>query len=252
MGPALQHIHLKNLTPYLHASGIQSSIVERHLRHKANPNPCPPAPVLLTFQTPPTYTTGRRELAELDAGKRAFLEDNGRAEVFRALRGGQTTFHGPGQLVAYLICDLKRHQLGVHAFVRLLETSLIQTCAPHGIRGYSRDEWPGVWVDISTDGGRSERKLASVGIHIRRHISSHGIGLNVSTDLKFFEKITACGLPGNLVTNMANILPSRNEDLGDLGSLAITTPTIKRLAESFASNLAHGLLGPDGRVLEQS
>lgn len=197
----LHHLYLPSPTLYLHASTLQSHLTRLHLNHKkafsnpTNPTPAPaPNPTLLTFQTLPTYTCGRREIGTLTPSQIAHLRAGGHADFYEALRGGQTTFHGPGQLTAYLICSLDAHGLTPRSHVRLLEDAVVDTCASAaGIKGF-RTENPGVWVS-------EERKIASVGVHLRRNVSSYGIGLNVSVDLKWFERIVACGLPEKRATS---------------------------------------------------
>ena len=190
----LQHLHLPGLTPYEQASRIQQRLVSCHLQNrlggsgrlKRSLDWIPPD--LVTFQTPPTYTCGRREVGKLTVPQIRHLEAGGEAKFYEAQRGGQTTFHGPGQLTAYLICTLPCHNLDSRSFVRLLEQSVIDTCQFYGIQA-QRTENPGVW-------SRKGQKLASLGVHLQRYITSHGIALNVSPDLKWFDRIVACGLPG--------------------------------------------------------
>ncbi|KAL9006666.1 MAG: hypothetical protein Q9188_000540, partial [Gyalolechia gomerana] len=118
---------------------------------------------------------------------------NGRAEHYPSLRGGQTTFHGPGQLTAYLILNLRSHDLTARSYVQFLEDSVIATCARFGVKGYGTEN-PGVWT-------LEGRKLASVGVHLRRYVSSFGVGVNVSTELRWFESIVMCGLVGKRATS---------------------------------------------------
>ncbi|PNS19656.1 lipoyl(octanoyl) transferase [Sphaceloma murrayae] len=190
----LRHLHLPGLTPYTHASALQSRLVSRFLAHKANPHTASPDPVIITAQFHPVYTCGRREIGTVSAEQQAFLRADGQADFHEALRGGQTTFHGPGQLIAYPILDLKRHALTPRSYVCLLEKSLMGTCKRYGVETRTT-EHPGVWVD-------EERKIAALGVHLRRNVSSHGVGLNVSTDLGWFGRIVACGLEGKSTTSL--------------------------------------------------
>lgn len=121
------------------------------------------------------------------------------------LRGGQITFHGPGQLVIYPILDLKAVKsekwpkgLSARCFVNVLEEATINTLRPFGITGFRTDN-PGVWVSEGM-------KIAALGLHLRRNISSFGVGLNVRTDLRYFDKIVACGLEGKRTTNIKETL----------------------------------------------
>ncbi|KAF2674553.1 lipoyltransferase [Microthyrium microscopicum] len=199
----LRHIHIPTLLSYPTASHIQSQIVSRQLAHKAalsqrtlgaHPNThspsTPPAPTILTFSPPPTYTAGLRSTNRLTPNAIAELRATG-ADFYYAPRGGQTTFHGPGQLVAYPILDLRAHGLSPRCYVRLLEDAVIETCKAYGVRAYTTDD-VGVWTGEKGE----ERKIAAVGVHMRRHVTVHGVGLNVATDLGWFDRIVACGIEG--------------------------------------------------------
>ncbi|MCJ1287341.1 hypothetical protein MMC26_006690 [Xylographa opegraphella] len=195
----LRHLHLSSITPYSHASHLQAILVRRHLDHKAltlplRPSAPVPPPTLLTFQAHPTYTCGRREIPTITQEQITYLRAGGTAEFHPALRGGQTTYHGPGQLTGYVILSLEAHGLKPATFVRFLETSVIDTCKRYGVTGFTTEN-PGVWTS-------QEDKIASVGIHLRRNVASHGVGLNVTMDLKWFDRIVACGLVGKRATSL--------------------------------------------------
>ena len=197
----LRHLHLPNPVPYLRTSQIQAHFVSLHLSHKALPTTkntthAPPHPTLLTFQTTPTYTCGRREIGTLTPSQIDYLRCGGSAEFHEALRGGQTTFHGPGQLTAYLILSLNEHGLNPRNYVRLLEDCVIGTCSEYGIRSFTTEN-PGVWTS-------EDNKIASVGVHLRRNVTSHGVGINVKTDLGWFDRVVACGLVGKKTTSFEN------------------------------------------------
>ena len=195
----LRHIHLPSLTTYTHASKLQDTLVKQFLAHKASPSTTQaPLPTVLTAQFHPVYTCGRREVGNVSAEQRKYLTEPtpwGQASFHEALRGGQTTFHGPGQLVAYPILDLKRHGLSARCYVHALESAVIKTCAAYGVET-RRTENPGVWT---ADG---EKKICALGVHLRRNVSSHGIGLNVSAELGWFGRIVACGLEGKGTTSL--------------------------------------------------
>lgn len=123
--------------------------------------------------------------------------------VFRVERGGQWTYHGPGQLVGYPILDLNERQRDIHVFLRNIEETLIRTLAKFGIAG-ERGEQAGVWV--------GKKKIASIGAAIRNWVSFHGFALNVNTDLNYFQMITPCGFPGSTITSMKALL-ARESDL---------------------------------------
>lgn len=189
----LAHLRLPQTVPYTHASTLQDALVRRLLASKRTPSTPPPDPTIITAQFHPVYTCGRREIGTIHPSQIAYLRDSGRAEFVEALRGGQTTFHGPGQLVAYPIVDLKRHGLSPRCYVRLLEEAVMGTCARFGIQSFTTAD-PGVWTS-------AERKIAAVGVHLRRNVTSHGVGVNVGTDLWWFGLIVACGLEGKETTS---------------------------------------------------
>lgn len=195
----LRHLHLPGLTYYTHAARIQDKLVKNLLAYKANPSTIPPPdPTIITAEFHPVYTCGRREVGTISQDQKDYLTAQttlGRAEFHEVLRGGQTTFHGPGQLVAYPILDLKRHSLSARCYVHLLESCVMQTCARYGVPTL-RTENPGVWTD-------EQHKICALGVHLRRNVSSHGIGLNVSTDVRWFERVVACGLEGKDTTTLA-------------------------------------------------
>ncbi|KAL2037899.1 hypothetical protein N7G274_009374 [Stereocaulon virgatum] len=224
---SLRHLHLPGLTSYLRASAIQDYLVRIQLSHKAAKLSLPaPSPIILTFQTYPTYTTGRRET--LTVPQITHLQAGGKAEYYPALRGGQTTFHGPGQLTAYLVLDLKAHNSDVRSHVKLLEEATIWTCAYYGLETFTTEN-PGVWIGARP----KERKLASLGMHVRRQITSHGLGINVRVDLKWFDRIIMCGLEGMKATTIERELESRH-DPREISMREVADT----LAESVAARLA--------------
>jgi lipoyl(octanoyl) transferase len=145
---------------------------------------------LWLLQHPPVFTLGRN-------GKTEHLHHTGNIPVLHVDRGGQVTYHGPGQLIAYLMLDLKRRRLGVQSLVRLLEQSVIDLLADYAIRAGRRDKAPGVYVD--------GRKIAALGLRVRRGCCYHGLSLNVSVDLAPFAMINPCGYPGLGVTRLADL-----------------------------------------------
>lgn len=170
---------------------------------------------LWLLQHSPVFTLGRN-------GKTEHLHHTGDIPVIHADRGGQVTYHGPGQLVAYLLLDLKRRRLGVQSLVRLLEQSVIHLLADYSIRAGRRDKAPGVYVD--------GRKIAALGLRVRRGCSYHGLSLNVNMDLSPFSMINPCGFAGLEVTQLA-----------DLG---IDVP-LETVTAQYRQHLEHLLNGPD-------
>lgn len=191
----LHHIHIPGNTSYATAARLQERLVSRFLASKPPSNAAVPPPHIITAQFTPVYTCGRREIGTVSVQQQEYLRANGGAEFVEAMRGGQTTFHGPGQLVAYPILDLRTHKLTPRTYVCLLEKSLIAVCATHGIKAMTT-EHTGVWTS-------PDDKIAAIGVHMRRNITSHGIGLNINTDLSWFDRIVACGLEGKRTTSFA-------------------------------------------------
>jgi lipoyl(octanoyl) transferase len=141
----------------------------------------------------PVYTLGL-------AGRREhLLRDNG-IPAIKVDRGGQVTYHGPGQLVAYLLVDLKRRRLGIREMVRRIENSVIDWLALFGIAAYGKREAPGVYV--RRDGG--EAKIAALGLRVRNGCTYHGLAVNVAMDLAPFADINPCGYKGLAVTQLAD------------------------------------------------
>src|SRR5437016_11181981 len=144
------------------------------------------------LEHPPLYTSGT-------SGKPSDLLE-ARFPVFETGRGGQFTYHGPGQRVAYVMLDLRRRKADVRGFVRNLEEWLIRTLAHFDVRGERRGGRVGIWV-VRTDGG--EDKIAAIGVRVRRWITYHGIALNVTPHLSHFSGIVPCGVRGYGITSLA-------------------------------------------------
>ncbi|KIW07986.1 lipoyl(octanoyl) transferase [Verruconis gallopava] len=221
----LRHIHLPSLTHYKHGDRVQDLIVRQHLAAKADPSLPKPPPTVITAQFHPVYTTGRRDYGRLTNEAKQILRDGGRAEVFEALRGGQTTYHGPGQLTAYPIIDLKQHMLGTRDYICVLEKSLIALCAKYGVKAMTTEN-TGVWIT-------EDKKIAAVGVHLRRYVSSHGIGLNVDRRVDWgFGRIVACGLEGKSTTS--------------LEAEGATGLQVEQVGKDFVEELASRLSGVEG------
>jgi len=151
-------------------------------------------------------------------------------EVLRVERGGEVTYHGPGQLVAYPILRLGDRGLLVRPLVRALEDAMIETCTDLSVEATRRDGHPGCWV---MEDGRPARKIGALGIRIERGVSYHGIALNVDPDLRDFELIDPCGVPGLVSTSIA-------EELGRTAEPP-STEVVQRAAEIFATAFGRAL-----------
>jgi lipoyl(octanoyl) transferase len=176
-------------TPYAEAWALQRSLATAVLQ-----GAIPETVVLL--EHPPVVTLGRRtEERELH------IPDGADVEIVETNRGGKSTFHGPGQLVCYPILDLNRHGRDVKRYCRDLERAVIGTLATFGLQAMRVSGLTGVWLD------RPPRKIASIGVHISRWVTTHGYALNVDLDLEPFTSwITACGLDDASFTSMAREL----------------------------------------------
>lgn len=147
-------------------------------------------------------------------------------EVFEVERGGDVTFHGPGQLVGYPIIDLKRHRQDLHWYLRQVEETLIRALATFGIAGERVPKYTGVWT--------KGRKIASIGVHARDWVTWHGFALNVTTDLSYFDLMVPCGISDVQMTSVAAECPGQAPDVSMMGQV---------VADAFAS-VFHRKTGP--------
>ncbi|MGD1102384.1 MAG: lipoyl(octanoyl) transferase LipB [Terriglobia bacterium] len=152
---------------------------------------------LLLLEHPHVYTLGRNARRENMLVSAEWLASRG-AQVFQIDRGGDVTYHGPGQLVGYPILDLTQHRRDVSWYMRSLEEVFIRTARDFGIEAERSPGAAGVWV--------GNDKLTAMGVHLSRWVTSHGFAMNVNTDLSYFEWIIPCGLPGKGVTSLAKLL----------------------------------------------
>ncbi len=157
---------------------------------------------LWLLQHPRVFTQGQ-------AGKAEHVLAPGDISVIQVDRGGQVTYHGPGQWVVYLLIDLKRRGMGVRALVTLIEDAIVRLLSEYGIESAPRADAPGVYV--------SGDKIASLGLRVRRGCSYHGLSLNVDMDLEPFSRINPCGHQGLQVTSMARLLAERQIDVDEVG-----------------------------------
>ena len=144
----------------------------------------------------PVYTQGQ-------AGKAEHVLNPGSIPVVQVDRGGQVTYHGPGQLVCYLLFNVRRRKLGVRALVDLIETAIIETLREYGIAAATKANAPGVYVNGA--------KIAALGLRIKNGWSYHGLSFNINMDLEPFSRINPCGYEGLEVTQLADLIPAQNE-----------------------------------------
>ncbi len=169
--------------------------------------------MLLLLEHPPVVTLGRTSKAQNLVASPALLAARG-VELFEVERGGDVTFHGPGQLVGYPIVNLRGHKQDLHWYLRRVEEVLIRALDQIGIAAERSEGRTGVWT--------GDRKIASIGVHARDWVTWHGFALNVSTDLSFFDLMVPCGLAGVTMTSVA----------GELGTAA---PSFQTVAESVVA-----------------
>ncbi len=152
-------------------------------------------------------------------------------------RGGDITYHGPGQLVVYPVLRLRDHGLNLGSYMRLLEQSVIETVLPFGVAGHIEPGATGVWVDAQQAGAPEDAKLCALGVRLRRHTTMHGLALNVTTNLSHFKTIDPCGLGQRPVTSMKQILGDSCPAMSTI-KFELTAALNRRLEAHSASELA--------------
>jgi lipoyl(octanoyl) transferase len=220
----------------------EAGVAQRWLRAARQDKAIPD--VLLLLEHPPVYSRGRRSTEEELPMAREWYEMQG-IEVRDTDRGGRVTYHGPGQLVAYPIVDLGPYGGDVHEYVRRLEQLAIGALAEHGVSATTIEGLTGVWTEgISPSGdrrgpkrsisplsvssaGEEARKIGSIGVHVSRGVTTHGLAVNVNNDLQPFEWVVPCGIEGCQVTSLS-------QELGDEQSLDAFAGTVAdRFAEVY-------------------
>lgn len=189
------------LRSYADAFAVQQRVHEEVLAFREEPGgpPC----VLLLVEHHPVITLSRRASASSNLLATPELLARHGVEVADTDRGGDITYHGPGQLVCYPILDLNRLGLGLHAYMRMLEECVIRTLASFGLQGERDSTATGVWVKSKHPSARGRlAKVAAMGVRVRKWVTMHGLSLNVDPDMSHFELIVPCGLSGRPVTSM--------------------------------------------------
>ncbi|MCS7129602.1 MAG: lipoyl(octanoyl) transferase LipB [Candidatus Caldarchaeum sp.] len=189
------------LADYLETHKLMLMLVERRVKNEIRDT-------VLMLEHPDVYTLGRRGLEENVLDKSI--------PVYRVERGGDATYHGPGQLVVYPIISLAENKLGVADLVKTLEEAVIRVLAEYGVEACRVDGKPGVWV--------SGKKIASIGLALKNWVSYHGLAFNVNTDLEKFKGIRPCGMDSDVMTSL-HMLKGRRIDMAGI-------------KQSFAENLA--------------
>ena len=167
---------------------------------------------LWIVQHPPVFTQGQ-------AGKPDHLLNPGDIPLVQSDRGGQVTYHGPGQIIAYPLLDLRRQQLSVRDLVTVLEKTAVMVLADYGIKADPKADAPGVYVNI----GGEDAKIASLGLRVRKGRSFHGMSLNVAMDLEPFRRINPCGYQGLAMTQMQDLLSDQVIDYAAVEQSVVET-----------------------------
>jgi lipoyl(octanoyl) transferase len=212
-------------TPYRQAWDLQKRLAAARADDEVGDH-------LLLLEHPAVLTLGRQADERHVLAAPETLAARG-IEVLRVERGGEVTYHGPGQLVAYPILSLSRRGLLVRPLVRALEAAMIATCVASGVQAARRDGHPGCWC---APAGPAPRKIGALGLRVERGVSYHGIALNVAPNLADFELIDACGVPGTSSTSIA-VERGRPDE-------APSTAVVERAAWTFAAALATELGTP--------
>ncbi|KAJ2588288.1 hypothetical protein IWW49_003065 [Coemansia sp. RSA 1797] len=184
---------------------------------------------LILLQHPPVYTNGRRNHGKLqpDEIERLHALD---CDYVETNRGGEITFHGPGQLVGYPNLYLKDHFLATKCFVKGLEYTIAETCAHFGIEAKTIPGFPGVWTSPT-------QKVAALGTHVQRYVTSHGFALNCTTNMKWFREIIPCGLEGKTAISLQTLMEQHGKPNCDTSVDAVLPILRKSFAKVFGCNV---------------
>ncbi|MCH1433024.1 MAG: lipoyl(octanoyl) transferase LipB [Flavobacteriaceae bacterium] len=165
-------------------------------------NPQPTHNYLLWVEHPPVFTLGKSgKMEHLLVDKEALAEKG--IEFYQTNRGGDITFHGPGQLVVYPIFDLDNFFTDIHKYLRFLEEAVIETLKEYGLNGSRSQGETGVWLEVGTP---FARKICAMGVRASRWVTMHGLAFNINTDLSYFDHIVPCGIQGKGVTSLSKEL----------------------------------------------
>ncbi|GAB3640486.1 lipoyl(octanoyl) transferase LipB [Spirosoma arcticum] len=220
-----------------------AQIVDQKLRNRTLPDDAQlPTPNYLLFcEHPHVYTLGTSGHTDNLLVDQDRLTNELGASFFKIRRGGDITYHGPGQLVGYPILDLDNFFTDIHRYMRLLEESIILTLADYGLNAGRIDGLTGVWLD--NEGGPEPRKICAMGVKASRWVTMHGFALNVNTDLSYFNHIVPCGITDKAVTSMA-------AELGHSASLTEVADHVwKHMSGLFEMKLIETVETRSGRPL---
>ncbi len=210
---------------YGEARQVQQTLFDELLAAKVALPERMPDQRLLLVEHPPVYTLGKSGKEGNMLVSKEYLESIG-ATFYPTNRGGDITFHGPGQIVGYPILDLEREGIGLRAYIEAIEQTVIDTLADYGIVAGRSEGAAGVWLEPRR--GRPLRKICAIGVRSSRYVTMHGFALNVNTDLNWFELINPCGFTDRGVTSIAKELGVERVDIEEVK---------RRLVGHFAENL---------------
>lgn len=194
------HTLYKGVLPYAEADALQEQLHAARLRAEI-------PDTLLLLEHPPIFTTGRQDVTADWLLSPKEIRARG-IDIIATNRGGRITYHGPGQLVGYFICDLRSSGISVPGFVHWIEAGLISVLAQYDITASRDSEHPGVWV--------GSHKIAAIGLHVRHFVTRHGFALNVTTDLTPYSYCVPCGIQGRGVTRLSDLRPDRPWSVADV------------------------------------
>lgn len=233
---APMHVVHLGLVPYARALELQRAVARARISGEIAHD------VLLLLEHPPVVTLGRSSKAPNLVASPALLAARG-VELFEAERGGDVTFHGPGQLVGYPIVNLRGHKQDLHWYLRQVEAVLMLALQGIGIPAQRSEGRTGVWT-------RNGRKIASIGVHARDWVTWHGFALNVSTDLSYFDLMVPCGLAGVTMTSVATELGESAPALREVEETVVTAfGTVFALTPAAAESASlEAILSPPDRT----
>ncbi|MEO8881576.1 MAG: lipoyl(octanoyl) transferase LipB [Gemmatimonadaceae bacterium] len=223
--PPMHVVHL-GLVPYARALELQRAVARARISGEIAHD------VLLLLEHPPVVTLGRSSKAQNLVASPAMLEARG-VELFEAERGGDVTFHGPGQLVGYPIVNLRGHKQDLHWYLRQVEAVLMHALETIGIPAERSEGRTGVWTN--------DRKIASIGVHARDWVTWHGFALNVSTDLSYFDLMVPCGLAGVTMTSVEKELGAGAPNLATVADI---------VAQAFGESFSRMPVAVDAEALD--
>ena len=203
-------------------------IVAQKTNNKANGTNLPTTNYFLFVEHPHVYTLGKSGHIENLLIDEEGLKNKG-ATFYKINRGGDITYHGPGQIVGYPILDLENFFTDIHKYLRSLEEVIIRTLSDYGLKGERSEGETGVWLDVGTP---FARKICAMGVRCSRWVTMHGFALNVNTDLGYFDNIIPCGIRGKAVTSLNVELAKDKVDLQEVKQRILT-----RFKEIFEATL---------------